>query len=537
MYMKKILPIVVIGIVFSIANAFVSMYLGMKTGFADGIAVLLMFAAFIIFTAIGVKSRLKSLVCVSAIIMGSTGISIAYTDGLGAILLSGTPFEVPDYAMMAILVLSGITGILMSSYFSDYFIKSPFPWPSSRMMASLITMLAAEKDKASQKVSVIRMGGAAFLSGGIASLQSFNFLPGIFGSVNLGLSASPMMAGIGMLIGWRSCLQMAGGAIVSLLVFVLLESPGTDYSTHMRGPWIFSTSIAMMVTTAIITMYFVLKPAILSFTKRQRADNVIAADGGARKPIFTSASLHHFLLIAVIASAALMLAIFPGVPVWIFLPAVLIAILFMVVETRGRAEMGMGVGMSSFVILLIVGLAFDNIVPLLVLEGFVVAMIITFSLMFQVFKQWEFCGVDTKGITTMAMIGVVTGAIICVPFMKFFNALYGIGSASLPAPYSVMWLEMANSAVAKVMSPSINLYLILAGVVVALILYRFKLSAVTVAIGLMLPVSTSAMILVGGGIAWVIEKKGYLKNDNGITASGLMAGDIIVSIIASLRYL
>lgn len=537
MSMKKSLPIIVIGVLFSIANAFVCMYLGMKTGFADGIAVLLIFAAFIIFTAIGVKSRLKSLACVSAIMMGSTGIAIAYTDGLGAILMSGMPFNVPDYAMMAILVLSGIMGILISSYFADYFLKTPFPWPSSRMMASLISMLAAEKNKAGQKVSVMRMGAAAFISGGIATLRSFSILPEIFGSVNIGLSSSPMMAGIGMLIGWRSCLQVAAGAIASLLVFVLLESPGTDYSAHMKSPWVFSTSIAMMVTTAIITMYFVLKPAIVSFTKRQRAGDLIAADGGARKLIFTSKSLRHYLLIAVIAGAALMLAIFPGVPAWIFLLAIFIAILFMVVETRGRAEMGMGVGMSSFVILLIVGLAFDDIIPLLVLEGFVVAMIITFSLMFQVFKQWEFCGVDTKGMTTMAMIGVVTGAVICVPFMKFFNSLYGIGSASLPAPYSVMWLEMANSAVSKVMSPSLNLYLILAGAVLAIIMYRYKISAVTVSIGLLLPVSTSAMILVGGIIAWVIEKKGYLKDDNGITASGLMAGDIIVSIIASLRYL
>lgn len=253
--------------------------------------------------------------------------------------------------------------------------------------------------------------------------------------------------------------------------------------------------------------------------------------------ILASTNIRHFLLIAAIAGAALLLAIFPGVPVWIFLPSILIAILFMVVETRGRAEMGMGVGMSSFVILLIVGLAFDDIVPLLVLEGFVVAMIITFSLMFQVFKQSEFCGVDTKGLTMMALIGVVTGAVICVPCMKFFNAVYGIGTVSLPAPYSVMWLEMANSAVAKVMSPSLNIYLILAGAVLAIIMFRYKISAVTVAIGLLLPVSTSAAILVGGAIAWVIEKKGYLKDDNGITASGLMAGDIIVSILSSLRYL
>ena len=453
---KATILIVLVGVIFSVANAFVSMYMGMKIGFADGIAVLLLFAAFIIFTAIGIKSRLKSLVCVSAIIMGSTGVAISYTDGLGAILMSGTPFNVPDYAMTGILLLSGIIGILISSYFADYFLKSPFPWPSSRMTASLISMLAAEKSKASQKVSMIRMGVAAFASGGIALLRSFSILPDFLGSVNIGLSMSPMMAGIGMLIGWRSCLQMAGGALVSLLVFVLLESPGTDYTTHMKSSWVFSTAVAMMVTTAVITMYFVLKPALQSFMSRQRGEQVLAADGGTRKSLFAPTSFRYYLLIAAIAGAALLLAVYPGVSTWIFLIAILIAVLFMIVETRGRAEMGIGVGMSSFVIILIVGLAFGNIVPLLVLEGCIVSMVITFSLMLQIFKQSEFCGVDTKGLTTMALIGVATGAIICVPFMKFFNSLYGIGSVSLPAPYSVMWLEMANTAVSKVISPSFN---------------------------------------------------------------------------------
>jgi len=79
--------------------------------------------------------------------------------------------------------------------------------------------------------------------------------------------------------------------------------------------------------------------------------------------------------------------------------------------------------------------------------------------------------------------------------------------------------------------------MILAGAVIALVLYRYKLSAVSVALGLILPVSISATILVGGIIAWYIKKKGYLKDDNGITASGLMAGDIVVGLIMSLRTL
>ncbi len=530
--MKKQIIVVGSGVLFSIVNSFVSMYMGMKTGFGDGIAILLLFVSFIIVTAAGVKSRSKSLICIAAIITGSTGVALAYTDGLGAIIMSGKPFTVPDLAMTAILVLSGAIGVLFSYYFTGYFLKGSFPWPSAKVMASLIDMLTAEKTNISRRVSIIRMGVSGAFSGCIAGLRAFGSLPEVLGSVNLGVSLSPMMAGIGLLIGWRACTQVALGALASLAVFLLLESPGTDYSAHMRNPWIFSTSISMMVMTALITMYVVIKPAASSFIARIRERRVAVADGGALYLRRNDAAL----LLSVVCAAVLM-AVFPGVPAWIFIICILIAVLFMVIETRGRAEMGLGVGMSSFVILLVVGLAFDDIVPLVVLEGFVVSTIMTFSLMLSIQKQSEFCGVATKGLAMMVLVGVVTGSIICVPFMKFFNALFGIGTASLPAPYSIMWLEMANTAASKIISPSLNLYLILFGAVLALIMYRYKMSAVSVALGLMLPVSTCATIVIGGILAWVIEKKGYLKNDNGITASGLMAGDIVVSILASLRYL
>jgi uncharacterized oligopeptide transporter (OPT) family protein len=143
-------------------------------------------------------------------------------------------------------------------------------------------------------------------------------------------------------------------------------------------------------------------------------------------------------------------------------------------------------------------------------------------------------GIEIKGLRYMLVIGAVTGGIICIPCINLINSMYGIGTEALPAPFSVMWLEMGRSAVTKVMSPSIDLHFVLLGIIIALVLNRFKISAVSVALGLILPVSLTAALLVGGIIAWYVAKKGYLKNDNGITASGLVAGDIVVGLAMSL---
>jgi hypothetical protein len=232
-----------------------------------------------------------------------------------------------------------------------------------------------------------------------------------------------------------------------------------------------------------------------------------------------------------------MMQAFAGVPAWIFLACVPIALLFQVIEARGRAEAGLGVGMSSFIVILLVGLAFSDIVPLLILEGFVVAMVMGFSLALMGLMTAEYSNVSPKGLILAMAAGSIAGGVCCIPIIRFLDGLYGIGTTALPAPYSVMWLEMADSAVNRVASPSISFVMIMAGIVIAIILYRYKISAVSVALGLLLPVASVAAIFAGGVIAWYIAKKGYLKDDNGITASGLMAGDIVASLAMSLRTL
>jgi hypothetical protein len=532
------IPAIIIGVLFSILNAIVSVYMAYKTGWADGIVFLLLFVSYFIFLFSGTLKP-RAFVYVLAIMMSSTVAVVAYTDGMGAIIISGEPFTISYIALMALLGMSGVIGMLMSYYFRDYFFNSGFPWPGPRVNASIIGLLAAEKRDLQFKVSAVRMGAAGVLSGGVAFLKGLGAVPETIGTTVAGISMSPMMIGIGMLIGFRSCLQIAMGGLASLAALVLLEGTATDYMTHMKSPWIFSTSVSMMVTTAVITLYVVLKPVLCEQWGRLRkiAAGVpaVARDGGRGSRRGPGA--REFLLLALIVVAAVLMQAFVGVPAWIFLVCVPIAVLFQVIETRGRAEMSMGVGISSFVVILLVGLAFDDIVPLLVLEGFVVAMVMGFSMALTASRTAENVGVSLKGLIPAMAVGSIAGGLVCIPIIRFLDGVYGIGTNALPAPYSVMWLEMANSAVSKAASPSISVPLIVVGIVIALVLHRYKISAVSVALGLILPVSSVAAIFAGGLVAGYIAKKGYLKNDNGITPSGLIAGDIVVGLAMSLRAL
>ncbi len=527
---------IILGVLFSVLNAIVTVYLVMKTGMMDGIILLLLFlSAFIFMLTRSVKPR--AFIYILAIITSSMDAVIAYTDGLGAIIISGEPFLVPDYVIMVLLAIAGIIGILMSFYFMDYFLNGSFPWPMSRVNASIITLLSAEKKNIQFKISGMRMGISGIFSGVVAFLRGLGFIPDTIGSTVAGISISPMMIGIGMVVGFKACVQIAIGAIVSLAILLFLEGINTDYTLHMRSPWIFSTAISILVTTAFITLYSILKPSHIKLPdilrKSPRGIKMFARDGG--KDIHQRFNVKTIALLACIVVAAVILQLFVSVPVWVFLICIPIVILFQVIETRGRAEVAGSVGVASFIIILIVGIAFRDIVPLLILEGFVVAMVMSFPLTLSIFKTAEYSNVTSKGLLQMLVIGSILGSVICIPIIRFLNSVYGIGSDALPAPYSVMWLEMARSAVSGVISPSINFYLIVAGIIIALVLHRYKISAVCMALGMILPFSIIATLFVGGIIEWYIEKKGYLKDDNGITASGLIAGDILVGLAMSVR--
>jgi hypothetical protein len=532
------IPAIILGLAFSILNAVVCVYMAYKTGFADGIVFLLLFLSYFVFTLTRTV-RSRAFVFLMSTMTSSTAAVIAYTDGLGAIIISKEPFVASDLAMVALLGMSGIIGMLMATYFQDYFLKGGFPWPNARVTSSIVGLLSSTRQDLQFKVSAVRMMTAGALGGGIAFLRGLGAIPETIGLAVAGFSISPMMIGIGLLIGIKSCLQIALGAAGSLAVLFLLEGASADYMTHMKSPWIFSTAISMMVTTAVITLYVVLKPMLGDrpgkLQKIARGIPAAARDGGSGHRRGFSA--RDILLPALVVVAALMMQAFVGIPGWIFLACVPIALLFQVIETRGRAEAGLGVGMSSFIVILLVGLAFSDIVPLLILEGFVVAMVMGFSLALMGLMTAEYSNVSPKGLILAMAAGSIAGGVCCIPIIRFLDGLYGIGTTALPAPYSVMWLEMADSAVNRVASPSISFVMILAGIVIAIILYRYKISAVSVALGLLLPAASVAAIFAGGAIAWYIAKKGYLKNDNGITASGLMAGDIVASLAMSLRAL
>jgi uncharacterized oligopeptide transporter (OPT) family protein len=131
------------------------------------------------------------------------------------------------------------------------------------------------------------------------------------------------------------------------------------------------------------------------------------------------------------------------------------------------------------------------------------------------------------------MIGTVAAALRAGAVLLLLDAAYGIGSAHLPAPQA----KLMATIVRGVMEGHLPWKLMLAGAVLAAITELVGVSSLAFAIGLYLPITTSAPLIFGGLISWMVARRTrdralHARREEHATlvASGMIAGDALTGI-------
>ncbi len=136
------------------------------------------------------------------------------------------------------------------------------------------------------------------------------------------------------------------------------------------------------------------------------------------------------------------------------------------------------------------------------------------------------------------MIGTVAAALRAGAVLLLLDSAYQLGSAKLPAPQA----KLMATIVRGVMEGQLPWKLMAAGAVLALGAELAGVSALAFAIGLYLPVTTSAPLIFGGLVSWLLHRRSpdparLAERDERATllASGMIAGDALTGIaIAAL---
>lgn len=147
-------------------------------------------------------------------------------------------------------------------------------------------------------------------------------------------------------------------------------------------------------------------------------------------------------------------------------------------------------------------------------------------------KTGALLGATPRNLQIGQIIGVVAAALRAGSVLFLLHAAYTLGSPALPAPQA----KLMATLVTGVMEGNLPWALMAIGAVLALVAEAFGVIPLAFAIGLYLPITTTAPLILGGVLRAVVERGRAPLGDRPILlASGLIAGDALMGIgIAAL---
>jgi putative OPT family oligopeptide transporter len=131
------------------------------------------------------------------------------------------------------------------------------------------------------------------------------------------------------------------------------------------------------------------------------------------------------------------------------------------------------------------------------------------------------------------LIGVIIPPLALGYTIYLLNQAYTIGSTVMPAPQATLLAMIAQG----VINGNLPYFLVGAGIVVALVMAVLKIPVLPFALGLYLPLSLSAAMMVGGLVRSYVDRKTSDEStqERGILlASGLIGGDACTGIVIAL---
>jgi putative OPT family oligopeptide transporter len=513
-----------------------------------------------------------------------------------AFVISGVWDELRYWESTAIMLVGGILGVLFIIVLRrTLVVEAHLPFPES--------VAAAELVKAGQGG---RQTGAAFVFKAMGMAAAWEFVKNVNGFklvsdsattfVSLGRStiemlgqqvsyvggfllqspaASPALVGVGFIVGPSIASTLFAGAVLGWLLLVPLglflnpetaaqvtdAAGATDTAALMslgEEVWlkqIRPLAVGTMIVAAFYTL-FNLRTALVEGIGRAFTDIRKAQTGGGT---VTRQNLDLDFTKVGIAIAGLSVPLlglywfFSGsIPGALLLTVVMIILGFLFAAVAGYL-VGLlgssnnpisGLTLSTLLIaaILMVGIGVTGpagILGVLGVAGVVCCAAGVAGDMLQDLKVGHILGGTPWKMELGEIIGVVVAALVLILPMMVMDQVYEIGSAELPAPQAGLMALMAEGIVGGEMAWP----LVITGMFLALGLILIQSpSPMLIAVGMYLPLSSTAAIFVGGLIAWMLSRALAARNageaavtranNTGVLlSSGFIAGEALMAVL------
>ncbi len=533
----------VIGTLLGLVLATANVYLGLKVGWWESGGIIAALLGFMALRGSGSGDEVASATVVSQCLASSSAAMPGAIGLLGAIpALSLLGHSTPVWLLLLYGVSLGVVGVLIALLFREpLLVKDALPFPSGTAIAETVQALRKQLDRGAAWAA---LGGATagaavtWLRDGIPKIiPGTAWLPfrvrGLSGeSLTLGFSVSPLLAGVGLLIGLRNGIGLLAGAVLAWAVLApILVGSGTvggaDFQTVTS--FLMWPGVALMVSAGLVAL-----GAEWRSIARALAGWRVATGGSSRVYLALAAS---GVAVAILARIGF------GVPLAAGAVLVVASVVAALVCARAVGETGIApvlqlgqLTQASY------GAVASPSALVNVAGGSIVAgSIVQTSQTMESFRVGQLIGVPPARQVGAALLGIAVGTIAALPAYWLLTRAYGLGTEALPAPFALPWKAMAEIAAKGTAAvPSGGGLAALIGLVAGAVFElaarsgrgRFLPSPVVVGVAFVLPAANSATIAFGSLLGAVIARGRPERGPwNAALGAGAIAGESIFGLL------
>jgi putative OPT family oligopeptide transporter len=578
----------VLGVLMAVTLGAANAYVGMRAG----LTVAATFPAAVV--AMAVLRIFRGSVLEENIARTTASVGEALVAGaiftLPAFLISGAWDELLYFQSTAIMLVGGVLGVLFVIVLRrTLVVEADLPFPESVAAAEIVKAGQGGQTGASYLFGAMGIAGLWELlknSNGVHVVQD-----SVTGFVNFGQStidilqqrfeyagglllatptASPMLMGVGYIVGTRISAVLFSGAVLGWLLLVplaLFLNPGltaaigpeeslTDLANAVWSRQIRPVAVGAMIVAAFYTLFNLRQSLIAGISKalhhitlgsaaaleRTEIDlnfrKVFIAIGGVA--VATFFLYYHFAQSLVGAAVLTVVMVIIG-----FLFAAVAGYLVALIGSSNNPISGLTLSALIIAAVLMVFLGVTDVrgvAAVLGVAGVVCCAAGIAGDMMQDLKVGHILGGTPWRMQAGELVGVVFAALVMTFPLIALHRVYTIGSAELPAPQAGLMALMANGIVAGDMAWP----LVIVGMFLALGLILISAPApMLIAVGMYLPFQSTAAIFAGGLVRWLFdlrakrtgvsdEARARAENTGVLLSSGFIAGESLMAVMLAL---
>jgi len=579
------LKAIVLGALFGLLFGASTVYLGLRAGLTVSASIPIAVLAISVLKKFGGSTILENNIVQT---IGSAGESVAagvvFTIPALIFLVPFGPSYFNYLQILLVTIAGGILGVLMMVPLRRALIvreHGVLPYPEGTACAEVL--VAGERGG--------KMAGLVFGGLGIGALwKSLSWIFGLFRSeigysmsrasqfpnATVAVDISPEYLGVGYVIGPRIAGTMVAGGVLAWLGLLPLISilgsfitepfppihPSFAVNPETGRPFLISEMNAGQLWSAyiryigaggvlaagLITLTRTI-PTILASARGSLRDFAASGAGGATG-VRTERDIPMTWVLGGSLALAVFMAVTPGLPTQgNFLAAVLILIFgffFVTVSSRitgligssSNPVSGMTIATLILTCLLFVAVGWTGAVyaPIALIVGAIVCIAAANAgATSQDLKTGYIVGATPFYQQIGLIIGVLVSAMIIGMTTLYMHQVFGIGSAAVPAPQATLMATIISG----LLDQNLPWGLVLVGIFIAVTLELCGIHSLSFAVGLYLPIATTAPIFVGGLVrAWVERATGTAAGSEigagTLFSSGLIAGGSIAGILYAI---